>query len=59
MRVPKLCEAAEHYVNKYDNLESCLKLLQARFGIEFLPYLDIYAHLTPQVFTSAYVKESD
>ena len=54
-----MCEAGKHYVNNYDNSESGVKSLQARFGTEVLPYLNIDAHLTPQVLRSAYVKESD
>ena len=54
-----MCEADEHYVNEYDNSASDMKSLQARFGTEVFPYLNIDAHLTPQVFTSAYVKESN
>ena len=52
-------KAVEHYVNKCDNSESGAIPLQARFGTDVLPYLDIDAHLQPQVFTSAYIKALD
>ena len=54
-----MCEAGEHYVYKYDNSESVVKPLQACFGIDVLPYLDIDAPLTPHVLISAYVKALD
>jgi len=56
---PEVYKAVEHYVNKCDNSESGAIPLQARFGTDVLPYLEIDAHLTPQVFTSAYVKALD
>jgi hypothetical protein len=56
---PEVYKAVEHYVNKCDNSESGAIPLQARFGTDVLPYLDVDAHLTPQAFTSAYVKELD
>ena len=54
-----MCKAVEEYVNTCENSESGVQLLQARFGTELLPYLDIDAHLTPQVFTSACVTALD